>query len=279
MPRFSVNQVTTKRWSLEEDAFHYSGLGTQGIGLWRDKVSDFGDEKTRDLLNDFSLQPSSFSYVGGFTGCQGRWRDCVKDAIQTLISARAVGARNVLLFTGSLNGHIRPQAMRCLLDAMEHLMPFAEELGVRLLLQPMMENLSRKWNFLYDWESVFGVIDRFPSQMVGFVLHTYHATFLSEIWSQLPSRIEQLGLVQISDAPHFPRQGRSRNDCILGEGLMMPDVRLGQVIESGYEGWIEVESAGPAIYEAGYLNVLKANRHFLSSFQSANRSSLPSKTA
>lgn len=285
MPRFSVNQVTTKRWSLEEDAFNYSKVGTAGIGLWRDKISDYGEEKARDLLTELDLNVSSYSYVGGFTGCQGRWRDRVKDAVETMASARSLGARNVLLFSGSRNGHIRPQAMRCLLDAIEKLLPFAEEFGIRLLLQPMLEKVSKRWNFLYDWDSVFRVLDRYPHQLVGFVLNTYHATFLNEIWSELPGRMDQLGLVQLSDGCVFPSQSRRREDCALGDGIMLPDVRLNEILNLGYDGWVEVESAGQAILKAGYRRVLESNHGFLQSVMQArqagvlNASNLASKSA
>lgn len=283
MPRFSVNQVTTKQWSLEEDAFNYSATRyaatqCQGIGLWRDKVSDYGDEKARDLLNEFSLIPSSYSYVGGFTGCQGRWTECVRDAEEQLEIARCLGAKNVLLFSGSLNGHIRPQALRCLLDAIDQLLPRAEKLGIRLLLQPMLESVSRAWNFLFDWDSVFSILDRYGSHQLGFVLNTYHSTFLNEVWSELPNRMDQLGLVQISDGLRFPRSGQAREDCFLGDGLLLPDVRLDEILSAGYGGWIEVESVGKTITEAGYGATLEANGQFLHAYQKHSRQRVASRS-
>lgn len=279
MPRFSVNQVTTKQWSLEEDAFNYSTTQCQGIGLWRDKVSDYGDEKAKTLLNEFSLEASSYSYIGGFTGCQGRWNECVCDAKEQLSNARSVGAKNVLLFSGSMNGHIRPQALRCLLDAIDELLPVANKLGVRLLLQPMLESVSKGWNFLFDWGSVFDILDRYGSDQLGFVLNTYHSTFLNEVWSELPARIDQLGLVQISDGRRFPRHGQAREDCFLGDGLLLPDVRLDQLLTAGYDGWVEVETVGKSITEAGYGATLEANCQFLQSYETALRNGVATRSA
>ena len=60
---------------------------------------------------------------------------------------------------------------------------------------------------------------------------------------------------------------------------MLPDQRLKAILDAGYDGWIEVESAGVAIYEAGYLNVLKANRRFLNAFHRARLANVTSKSA
>ncbi len=267
MPRYSVNQATSKSWSLEQDAFSYSSLDFCGAGLWRHKVSDFGDEKTRALLDECGLETSSLSCVGGFTGSDGRWSDCVIDAIEALTSAHAVGAKNLLLHTGGRNRHIRTQAMRCLHAAIEHLLPFAEEFGVRLLLQPMLESVSKRWNFLHDWASLFEVIDRYPSHLVGFVLNTYHCSFLNEISPMLPKRIDQLGLVQVADSMHLPRVNKQRDDCLLGEGALMPDHWLRQAVNAGYDGWVEVESVSPTLAAQGYEHVLKCSNEFVNEFK------------
>lgn len=269
MPRYSVNQATTKRWSLEEDAFHYASSQFQGAGLWRYKVSDFGDEKTRELLEDNGLTVSSLSSIGGFTGCEGRWKDAVQDAIETLHTAHAIGATNVLLHTGSRNRHIRSQALRCLTSGINELLPVAADFGIRLLLQPMLESVSRRWNFLHDWGTLFEVIDRYSPATIGFCLNTHHATFLNEIWDQLPSRIEQLGLVQVSDSIRLPMPGDHRNDCLLGEGSLLPDLQLRKVLDAGYHGWVEVESIGANLNQLGYAAVVHGSGQFVAQVAAA----------
>jgi sugar phosphate isomerase/epimerase len=262
MVQLSINQVTSKQWTLEEDAFYYNQFQFHGAGLWRFKVDDCGEEKTRAILDESQLKASSLSFVGGFTGCQGRWEDSVRDAIKALNSARELGANNVILYTGSRNRHIYSNARRCVVNAIERILPIAQEFGIRLLLQPMLESVSRPWNFLHDWESLFEIVDRFSPESVGFVLNTYHASFLSEIWEQLPARIPQLGLVQISDSLNFPRSAKRRDDCLLGQGMLMPDHRLRNLIKLGYSGWVEVEVLGPTWGREGYQHVLEASQQF-----------------
>jgi len=262
MVQLSINQVTSKQWSLEEDAFFYNHYHFHGVGLWRFKATDFGDEKTRALLDDSGLQASSLSFAGGFTGCEGRWIDSVRDAKQALNSAHTLGANSLILYTGSRNRHIPSHAKRCVTQAIDSLLPIAQEFGIRLLLQPMLECISRRWNFVHDWESLFQIIDRYPAESVGFVLNTYHATFLNEIWAMLPERVAQLGLVQLSDSLDLPKGSRHRDDCLLGQGRLMPDHRLKQIVELGYRGWVEVEILGPTWGREGYRHVLEASHQF-----------------
>ena len=49
MPRLSINEITTFRWTFEEDLAAYQAAGIQAMGVWRQKLSDCGEEKAIDL--------------------------------------------------------------------------------------------------------------------------------------------------------------------------------------------------------------------------------------
>ena len=81
MTRLAVSEMTTFRWSFEEDVQHYSEAGIEAIGIWRQKLSDFGEEKGIELLRDSGLKVSSLMWAGGFTGSDGRsYKESVADA-------------------------------------------------------------------------------------------------------------------------------------------------------------------------------------------------------
>ena len=71
MLRLAMSEMTTFRWSFEEDVANYAAAGFQGIGVWKHKLEDFGIEPDRlrlewisaaegkkyvDTMNDFSDQ-------------------------------------------------------------------------------------------------------------------------------------------------------------------------------------------------------------------------------
>ncbi|MEZ6111804.1 MAG: hypothetical protein R3C99_12420 [Pirellulaceae bacterium] len=50
MARFAVNEMTTFRWTFEEDVQSYLQAGIRALGVWRQKLSDIGEEKGAELL-------------------------------------------------------------------------------------------------------------------------------------------------------------------------------------------------------------------------------------
>ncbi|MEZ6081693.1 MAG: hypothetical protein R3C56_40285 [Pirellulaceae bacterium] len=45
MLRLAVSELSTFRWSFEEDVLHYHEIGFEAIGIWRPKLADYGEEK------------------------------------------------------------------------------------------------------------------------------------------------------------------------------------------------------------------------------------------
>ena len=68
MARLAVNELTTFRWSFEEDVRAYAAAGITAIGVWRQKLADVGDVKGAGLLAAAGLAASSLQWAGGFTG-------------------------------------------------------------------------------------------------------------------------------------------------------------------------------------------------------------------
>ena len=52
MLRLSMNELTTFRWSFEEDVHNYAAADINAIGVWRQKLSDYGEEKCIELLSE-----------------------------------------------------------------------------------------------------------------------------------------------------------------------------------------------------------------------------------
>ena len=78
MNTLAISQLSTLRWSFEQDAQAYTARGFKGIGIYRPKLEDFGLDRTpSSCLAESSLSVTSLSWVGGFTGSDGRaYRRC-----------------------------------------------------------------------------------------------------------------------------------------------------------------------------------------------------------
>src|SRR5882757_7701372 len=84
MMLLSMNEITTYRWSLEEDVENYLQAGYNGIGVWRNKVMD-DENRSIDILAGSGLGVTHLSWAGGFTGSDGRtFAESVADARDSL---------------------------------------------------------------------------------------------------------------------------------------------------------------------------------------------------
>ena len=72
MFRLSASQLTTYRSTFDEDVFRCTACGIGALGVWRQKVEDFGLEKSRELLCESGIKVSNLLWAGGFTGSDGR---------------------------------------------------------------------------------------------------------------------------------------------------------------------------------------------------------------
>ena len=100
MAGLSVNEMTTYRWSFEEDVTRYRDAGIEAIGVWRQKLADFGEERGLELLAHSGLKVSNLLWAGGFTGSDGHsYQEGLADAREAARKGdEATDSRNERLY-------------------------------------------------------------------------------------------------------------------------------------------------------------------------------------
>jgi sugar phosphate isomerase/epimerase len=261
MPTLSMNEVTTYRWPLEEDVRHYAAAGYEGIGLWRPKMSDYGDEAAVDLIAESGLRVTNLLWAGGFTGSDGRTpEESVQDAVQAIRLAGALGAGCLVLYAGGRNNHIYRQAERLLRGALDELLIHAADCEVTLAIEPMHSACATEWTFLTDLESTVALLESYNSPFLKLVFDTYHFGHDGATRANLGELVPHIGIVHLGDrsAPHAAEQDRRR----LGEGrLHLPELIRG-LLEAGYAGDFDVELIGREIEPGQYEEVLASSLDF-----------------
>ena len=71
-------------------------------------------------------------------------------------------------------GHTRKHANRLVRNALTQLVPFAEEFGVDLAIEPMHPGCGGDWTFLESIEEILQLIDPLDSPALKLTLDTYH---------------------------------------------------------------------------------------------------------
>jgi sugar phosphate isomerase/epimerase len=259
MPRLSMNEMTTFRWSFEEDVQHYKEAGYPAIGVWRQKLADFGEERGIELLHESGLGVSNLMWAGGFTGSDGHThRESIDDALEAIRLAGAMRAGSLVVYTGSRAGHTVNHARRLLLTALKELAPVAEQQGLRLALEPMHSSCAHEWTFLTGLDDALALLDQVGSPAVQLAYDTYHLGWQPGAAERIRDFVHRVAVVHLADGnfPSDSEQTRTR----LGEGQVPLAEILAAFHQAGYDGDYDIELIGPDLEHTDYAELLAHSR-------------------
>ena len=255
MPMLSMSEVTTYRWSFEEDVRRYAAAGYEAIGVWRQKLADFGEDEGVDLLAESGLCVTNLLWAGGFTGSDGRGQqEAIDDAAHAIRLAGAMNANCLVVYPGGRNNHTFRHAERLLRTAIEKLLELAEAAEVTLAIEPMHPACAAEWTFLTDLESTIALVESFRTPYLKLVFDAYHFGHDRTVLANLCQVVPFTALVQLGDRRQA--HGIDQDRCALGKGFVpLPDV-LNNLLEAGYQGDFDIELAGQDIELSDYEQLL-----------------------
>jgi len=254
-----MNEMTTFRWSFEEDVQHYAAAGIDAIAVWRQKLSDFGEEKGIELLAERGLAVSSLLWAGGFTGSDGRsHKESVEDAIDAVQLAGDLNAGCVIVYTGSRSGHTHNHARRLFKSALKELSPIACERGVALAVEPMHEGCATDWTFLTDLTETLELIQAIDCPQLKLAFDAYHLGQDQAVLDRVADIVPLTAIVQLGDAKQPPNGEQNR--CRLGEGDVPLREIVTSLIEAGYDGFFDVELMGEDVENVDYADLIQQSK-------------------
>jgi sugar phosphate isomerase/epimerase len=259
MTLLSMNQITTFRWSLEEDVEHYHHAGYRSIGVWRQKLTEGDEEHAIDLLAASGLQVSNLLWAGGFTGSDGRTLDeSIHDAAHALRVAAALEAGCLVVYPGGRNNHTFRHAGRLLRAALCTLLPLAEIAEVPLAIAPMHSACAADWSFLTDIDSILALIDELHSDYLKLAYDTYHFPFGAGQRHILAKLAPYIGIVHLGDRRVPP--DIDQEHCPLGKGRVPLAEIVTTLLDAGYTGVFDVKLHGSDIQLNDYWMLLEQSQ-------------------
>jgi sugar phosphate isomerase/epimerase len=256
MGRLAISELTTFRWSFEQDVANYQAAGVRAMGVWRQKLADVGDEKGAELLAAAGITASSLQWAGGFTGSDGRTHEeSLADARQAIATAASLKAGCLIIHSGARGVHTHNHARRLFRLALDKLLPLAEERGITLALEPMNSDCGGDFTFLNCFEETMKLAGEYDSSALGIALDTYHWGHHPLLLERLPELAPRLALVQLGDARQPPPRGEP-NRCQLGDGQLPLREIVHRLTADGYRGYFEVELMGEEMEAADYRDIL-----------------------
>jgi len=262
MPRISINEMTTYHWSLLEDVIGYQSAGIRGIGVWRRKLCDFGEERGIELLRESGLSVSSFSSAGGFTGSDGQtFREAMDDALDAVRQAAEMRAGCLVVVTGARTGHTLNHARQLVRDALRELGDAAGRLGLHIALQPVHRRPLAHWSFLTTLDMTLDMLSYCNHPRVGMVFDFFHTWREPGLCAQIPAMIPWIKIAALCDA-HAP--ARCDDDrCLPGRGDL-PLVDIVSALEThGFRGTYDVQILSDHCWRSDYAALLAECRQAL----------------
>lgn len=267
MPTLSMNELTTYRWTFEQDVLNYVEHGYAAIGVWRPKLSDYGIARGIELLRETGLSVSNLMWTGGFTGSEAySYEESLADAESALQLAQAIDAGCLVIHPGGRNNHTFRHAERLFRSALDHLLLLAEAAQVPLAIEPMHPACASQCTFLCDVESALAVIEDYHSPLLKLVFDTYHFGNDEAVLANLGELASHVAVVHLGDlsAPHDIDESR----CPLGAGNVPLEEIVSQIREVGYDGPFDVELIGSELEMADYEATLRRSREYFSQITS-----------
>jgi sugar phosphate isomerase/epimerase len=271
MTLLSMNEITTFRWSLEEDVEYYQRAGYHSIGVWRQKLADKEEEQAIDLIANSGLDVSNLLWAGGFTGSDGRsFEESVHDATHALKLAADLNAGCLVIYSGGRNNHTYRHAGRLLRSALDELLPLSETIELPLAIAPMHPACAADWTFLTSLELGIELIHDVQSDYLKLAYDTYHFPIGSRHRQSLTDLAPYLGIVHLGDRQVPP--SLDQEYCPLGQGrLPLADI-VCTLQDAGYSGAFDVKLFGPDIQLSDYGILLEQSQLFFADVTQASAS-------
>lgn len=266
MSRIAASQLMCQRTSFEEDVITLKQQGYDGVGIWRDKLLEFGVEKGRELLTEVGLTVSSVQWAGGFTGDEHlRYEECIADAQEAIQMASTLEAECLVVYSGGRAGHTRNHCRKLFKEALRRLAPYAAERNVTLGLEPMHPATSSRWSISDSLSEMVEWVEKFNNPFVKLIFDSYHIC-QDPHWPQwLEEHRSRICLIHLADANEPPSDEQNR--CLLGTGHLPLEAFLTKVEAIGYDGFIEVELFGRALEDHQLSKILSHSREAMLGLQ------------
>jgi sugar phosphate isomerase/epimerase len=245
--RLGLNQRTIPQWTVGQAVDGCARHGIRHIGLWRDKVAEFGVAASARAARDAGVAISSLCRGGWFPAAsRAERRDRIEDNRRAIEEARGLGTDTLVLVCGPAPDRDLDGARRMVEEAVAELVPYAAECGVRLAVEPLHPMFAADRSVITTLAEAAAIAGRHPLDRVGVLVDAYHVWWDPAVYAEIARAGRRILGFHVNDwIVPLP-------DVLLGRGMIGDGVielrRLRQAVDNaGYTGPIEVEIFNRAI--------------------------------
>lgn len=241
LARLSLNQMTTKQWNVREAIEGCARANIPAIGLWREKVAEFGLRESTQLVRESGINVSSLCRGGWFPAATTAARQQrLEDNFRAVDEAAELGAEVLVLVCGPAPDKDIAAGRAMVAEALEQLLPYTAQHGIKLGIEPLHPMFAADRSVITTLDETLELIQRFASPTLGVIIDVYHVWWDPNIYRRIAEARGSIFGFHVNDwlVP--------TPDMLNGRGMMGDGVieirRLRQAVDlAGYNGPIEVE--------------------------------------
>ncbi|MFW5715967.1 MAG: sugar phosphate isomerase/epimerase family protein [Spirochaetota bacterium] len=176
--RLCIHTATNRPLPLEVAVDEYVRAGVSGITVWRDALAGRDPAAAGDLIRTAGLEVVSLCRGGFFVSPSGERRAAALEENRAVIrEAAALGAPLIVLVCGADPAVPLPEARDQIRAGIESVLPLAEELGVRLAIEPLHPMYADTRSAITDLATANDLAEAIASPLVGVAVDVYHLWF------------------------------------------------------------------------------------------------------
>jgi sugar phosphate isomerase/epimerase len=246
-PRVSVNGISSRQWTLEQDLAFWRRQGYRTVGIPEEKFAAEPDRAVETITSD-GVNVATVLIASPFTlGDPDRWPEQQERVKAALAVAKRVGAECLFMNTGSSrSGMTVDDSVDALCTVLEPLVAHARELGIRLAIEPSTP-VNHDRGCIHSLHDAIWVAEQTGADLI---VDLQTCWLERDLASMVRENLDRVALVQVSDyiVPTETRNSRA----VPGDGDIPLERLLTDILAVGYGGLFEVELIGPRIVEEGY---------------------------
>jgi sugar phosphate isomerase/epimerase len=254
--RLSLNQITTNSWNIREAVEGCVRAGIPWMGLWREKVREYGLANSKRLVADAGLQVSSLCRGGWFPAGRKEERQArIDDNLRAIEETAELGTGVLVLVCGPAPDRDIVAGRRMVEDALTQILPAAQAAGIALGIEPLHPMFAADRSVIVTMAEANRLVASFNSASLGVIVDAYHVWWDPDIFAQIAQSAGHILGFHISDWS-VPLPDTLLGRAMMGDGLIDLRALRAAVEMTGYRGPIEVEIFNRALWDTPGHEVL-----------------------
>ncbi|MGP5929822.1 sugar phosphate isomerase/epimerase [Corynebacterium glyciniphilum] len=268
----SLNQATTRPYTLQDTAECAAAAGIQHMGLWLEHVDATGINQARSILKDNGISPTSMCRVGFVAGLEGNELNEALDQTRRALDFCAELDVPYLTFIagGFPTGDASMSAAEARVqDALFELVPHARATGVSLALEPIHPLFVTDRSIVTTIRQALRVVDPLPADQVGILVDSWAVFWDPDLRQSLADAgtAGRLSGYQVNDfVLPLPLPENMNGRVMPGDGAIDLATLTRDVLAAGYSAPVEVEVFNDNIWKQPLNQIVR------STVESFNRS-------